>query len=74
MSRSSFRATLEPARVASWVVSGGAALAGAWACYGFGEQLGGVFGGVVAALNGAALCSIVTSSVLARWVRRPSRD
>lgn len=72
MPRSVLPVSLDPARVASWAVMGAAAMAGAWFSYDFGAQLGGVLLGVVAAFNGAVLCAMLASSILARWSgRRP---
>jgi NhaP-type Na+/H+ or K+/H+ antiporter len=38
----------------------------AWQSYLFGEQLGGPFIGVVAAVNGAAMCSLLISGLVDR--------
>lgn len=74
MRMSDLRPSMNPARAASWAISGCAALAGGWFSYGFGSQIGGVLLGVVAALNGAVLCSMLASSILARVMRRTDRE
>jgi hypothetical protein len=52
-----------------WAVHALAAIAGArWGC-GFGDRVGGVLPGVVAALNLAVFCMIAVSA-LARWFDR----
>ena len=38
----------------------------AWSSYGFGQQMGGPFMGVVAAVNGAAMCSLLISGLVDR--------
>jgi hypothetical protein len=59
-----------PARVAAWAITCVAGVAGAWFCYDFGAQLGGVLMGVVAAANGAAISSLLASAALDRLGRR----
>jgi hypothetical protein len=58
-------------RATEWAVAGAAGLAGAWASYDFGVQLGGPLMGVVAALNGAAMCSLLVGALSDRL--RPRR-
>ena len=58
-----------PARVLAWTLATAAGGAAAWLSYGFGVQLGGVPMGVVAAVNGAAMGSLLTSAVLDRLQR-----
>lgn len=66
-------------RVLVWLVYALAAVAGALACYDFGQVIGGPIVGVVLALNGAVFCSIVAGAVaeeLCRWwpaVQQPRR-
>jgi hypothetical protein len=54
------------ARAVEWVIGGAAALAGAWFSYDFGVLLGGPLMGVVVAINGAAMCSLLASALLDR--------
>jgi hypothetical protein len=60
-----------PARVAAWAIAGSAGVAGAWFSFDFGQQIGGLPIGVIAAANGAAMCSLLTGAALDRlWPRR----
>ena len=61
--------TMPMARWAAWAVSAGAAGAGAWLGYGFGQQLGGLWLGVLAAFNGAAISSLLASAAVGSWGR-----
>jgi hypothetical protein len=74
MSASNARPSIGLAQGARWAVTAAAAVAGAWFSYGFGAQLGGVLFGFIAALNGAVICSLLISSVLARFTRRAPRE
>jgi len=58
-------------RALEWAAVGVAGLAGAWASYDFGMQLGGPLMGVVAALNGAAICSLLVGALFDRLRPRP---
>ena len=49
-----------------------ATLVVAWYSYGFGQQLGGPFIGVVAAVNGAAMSSLLISGLL-DWLTTVAR-
>lgn len=60
-----------PGQFIAWTLMAVAGAAGAWFSYGFGAQIGGVLIGVILALNGAAISALLTSSILARWTRRP---
>jgi len=62
-----------PARAAGWLIAGAAGLVGGWTSYDFGVLLGGPLMGVVAAINGAAMASLLASALLdrlSRWRRR----
>jgi hypothetical protein len=63
-----------PARAIAWALAGAAGLAGAWASYDFGVLLGGPLMGVVAAINGAAMCSLLASALLDRLWPGARRD
>jgi hypothetical protein len=57
-------------RALRWLVNLGAAAAGMYYSYGFGETISGPVVGVVLALNGAVFCSIVAGALvdqLRRW-------
>ena len=58
-----------PVRVLAWTLATAAGGAAAWLSYGFGAQLGGGPLGVGAAVNGAAMGSLLTSAVLDRLQR-----
>lgn len=47
-----------------------AAAVGLVSGYDFGSRIGGIFVGVVLALNGAVFCSIVVGAVAERWLQR----
>jgi hypothetical protein len=56
-----------PRRVVLALVYVLAATIGLLASYDFGSRIGGMFVGVVLALNGAVFCSIVVGAVAERW-------
>lgn len=58
--------TLHVLRQLGVAINLAATLVVAWTSYGFGQQLGGPFIGVVAAVNGAAMCSLLISGLLDR--------
>ncbi len=58
--------TLQSLRLLGVAVNVAATLVVVWYSYGFGEQLGGPFIGVVAAVNAAAMSSLLISGLVDR--------
>lgn len=58
-----------PLRALAWAFSTAAGAVAAWVSYGFGVQLGGAWMGVVAAINGAAMGSLLASALVDRLQR-----
>lgn len=56
--------TTDTLRALAWAFSIAAGAAAAWVSYGFGVQLGGAWMGVVAAVNGAAMGSLLASALV----------
>jgi hypothetical protein len=54
-------------RAGAWLLSLTALCAGAWLGYDFGEQLGGFWFGLLAAVNGAAISTLLASAAVDSW-------
>jgi hypothetical protein len=52
-----------------WTLSSLAAAGGAWFSFRFGQQIGSPLVGVLAAVNGAVMCALMTSALLDRLSR-----
>jgi hypothetical protein len=68
--------TLAHANALHWLslaLNIGLTAAAAWASFGFGVRLGGVIVGVLAAVNGAVMCSLLVSGLMERIARLVAR-
>jgi hypothetical protein len=72
MTTTASEAAMPPLRWFALGLNLAATAAGAWLCFDFGARAGGGLIGVMAAINGAALCSLLTSALADRWLPRRS--
>ncbi len=63
------RRSIPLARWCAWAVCAAALVAGGWLGYGFGGSLGGPLMGMLAAINAAAISTLLASAAVGRWGR-----